>query len=63
MPSPTIEKGKENVQEKKKDFHSELRSFGFRERVCDFSLGFWAIRPSELFGTRRKVALRSEANT
>ena len=24
--------------------------------MCDFSLGFWAIRPSELFGTRRKVA-------
>ena len=29
--------------------------------MCDFSLGFWAIRPSELFGTRRKVALRGEA--
>ena len=31
------------------------------ERECDFSLGFWAIRPSEFFGARRKVALRSEA--
>ena len=31
------------------------------ERVCDFSLGLRAIRPSEFFGTRRKVALRSEA--
>ena len=29
--------------------------------MCDFSLGFWAIRPSELFETRRKVALRGEA--
>ena len=29
--------------------------------MCDFSLGFWAIRPSEFFGTRRKVALRGEA--
>ena len=31
------------------------------ERECDFSLSFRAIRPSEFFGTRRKVALRSEA--
>ena len=29
--------------------------------MCDFSQGFWAIRPSEFFGTRRKVALCSEA--
>ena len=30
-----------------------------RER--DFSLDFWAIRPSEFVGTRRKVALRIKA--
>ena len=29
--------------------------------MCDFSLGFWAIRPSEPFGTRSKVALHGEA--
>ena len=29
-----------------------------RER--DFSLDYWAIRPSEVFGTRRKAALRGE---
>ena len=31
------------------------------ERECSFSLGLRAIRPSEFFGTRRKVALRGEA--
>ena len=31
--------------------------------MCDLSLGFWAIRPSEFFGARRKVSLRSEAYT
>ena len=29
--------------------------------MCGFSLSFWAIRPSEFFGARRKVALHSEA--
>ena len=33
------------------------------ERERDFSLGFWAIQPSELVGTRRKAALRIEAYT
>ena len=39
-------------------------SLGFsysRERVCAFSLRLRAIRPSQFFGTRRKVVLRSEA--
>ena len=35
--------------------------FVFRERVRDFSLDFWLIRPSNFFGARKKVALRSEA--
>ena len=51
-----------NVQEEKKRY----RSFGFysfSERVCDFFLGFWEIGPSDFFGARRKVALRSEAYT
>ena len=30
-------------------------------RVSDFSLGFWAIRPSKFFGSRSKVVLHSEA--
>ena len=30
-------------------------------RECSFSLSFRAIRPSEFFGARRKVALRGEA--
>ena len=33
----------------------------FSERVSSFSLGLWAIRLSEFFGIRRKVALRGEA--
>ena len=32
----------------------------FRERMCHFSLRFWAIEQSEFIGTRRKVVLRSE---
>ena len=32
----------------------------FRERVCDFSLGLRKIRPSAVFGARRKTALRGE---
>ena len=34
----------------------------FSERRLDFSLSFRQIRPSEVFGARRKVALRGEAN-
>ena len=34
---------------------------GFRERERDFSLKYWAIRPSEVFGPRRKAALRGKA--
>ena len=32
----------------------------FRERVSSISLGFLTIRPSAVFGTRRKTALRGE---
>ena len=31
------------------------------ERERDFSLKYWAIQPSEVFGPRRKAALRREA--
>ena len=34
---------------------------GFSERVLSFSLDLRTIRPSEVFGARRKVALRGEA--
>ena len=34
----------------------------FRERVRDFSLDFWLIRPSDFFGARRKVVLHDEGN-
>ena len=30
-------------------------------RECSFSLSFWAIRPSEFFGARKKVAIPGEA--
>ena len=40
-----------------------VRFLYFSERECDFSLGFWAIRPSEFVGTRRKAVLRSEGFT
>ena len=32
----------------------------FRERTSDFSLKYWAIQPSAVFGTRRKAAVRGE---
>ena len=35
--------------------------FGFRERISNLSLYFWEIRPSKVFGARRKAALRGEA--
>ena len=37
-----------------------LRHFVFRERSLDFSLESWAIRPSAVFRTRRRTALRGE---
>ena len=36
------------------------RKWWFRERVSDFSLESWAIRPLAVFGTRRRTALRGE---
>ena len=48
----------------KRENGKTYRSFDFSkpsERECDFSLRLQAIRPSECIGTRRKVAIRSEA--
>ena len=39
---------------------AEVRFLNFRERVCNFSVGFRTIRPSDFFGPRSKVVLRSE---
>ena len=36
------------------------RNLSFRERLSDFSLEIWAIRPSVVFGTRRRAALCRE---
>ena len=40
---------------------TEALIFQNLERECDFSLGLRAIRLSKFIGTRREVALRSEA--
>ena len=57
--SPTFIKRSQNMGRKKRRCNSHFLCFRVRER--DFSLGFWAIRPLEFFGTRRKVALHREA--
>ena len=41
------------MEEGKKNLH-EVRYFGFRERECNFSLKYRAIRPSAVFGTKRE---------
>ena len=38
-----------------------LRNLVFRERSLDFSIESWAMRPSAVFGTRRRTTLRREA--
>ena len=48
-----------NVQERKIDAVS-LGFVIFRERESTFSLGFQPIGPSDFFGPRSKVVLRSE---
>ena len=47
----------QNVQGKESTY-SGLELDIFRERECDFSLGLREIRPSAVFGTRRKTVLR-----
>ena len=43
--------------------YSSFTDFVFRVRECNFSLSFRQIRPSEIFGARRKAVLRGEAYT
>ena len=45
---------------KKKKRCGGYEVFEFRERMCSFSLEYRAIRPSAVFETRRKAALRRE---
>ena len=40
--------------------YREVDNGGFREKVSDFSLDLRQIRPSAVFETRRKAALRGE---
>ena len=54
------QKKRKRAGEKGKNTYNS-RIFIFRERISNFSLDLRAIRPSEFFGARRKVALRSEA--
>ena len=62
--SPTIQKAK-NVKSKGGDAAAvgKNENGGFRERVSDFSLEIRAIRPSAVFGTRRRIALHREGFT
>ena len=54
-----IEKGKrKRGEEGKGDAGSHFQTF--RERGSSFSLSFCTIRPSAVFGTKRKAALRGE---
>ena len=39
-----------------------FKNGGFSERVSNFSLRFWEIRPSDFFKTRREVVLLGEDN-
>ena len=38
----------------------KVRFLNFKESVCNFSLGFRTIGPSDFFGPRSKVVLRIE---
>ena len=56
-----LSKGRKRGEEgKKRENLQEVRDFGFRERECNFSLDLREIRPSAVFGTRRRTALRGE---
>ena len=57
-----LKRGKKNVLGTKNGDVEALNFFILeRERERDFSLKYWEIRPSEVFGLRRKAALRREA--
>ena len=52
---------KKNVGKQKKG--DAIADFAiFRERTSDFSLKYWAIQSSKVFGARRKTVLRGEGS-
>ena len=51
---------KEQKRGKEQGIYSEVLKFVFSERESSFSLEIRAIRPSTVFGTRRRTALRGE---
>ena len=55
-PSSSNQKGRKTLKERKRT--SSHEKLIFRERLPDFSLKYRAIRPSEVFGARRKATLR-----
>ena len=55
-----LSKGKRKRGEEGRRNLQEVRYFGFKERVCNFSLDLREIRPSAVFGTRRRTALHGE---
>ena len=56
-----LSKGKRKCGEEEKRERCKGCWISFsRERVSSFSLDFYAIQPSAVFGTRRKTALRGE---
>ena len=59
-PLPLSKGKRKRGEEGKRGNLQEVRYFGFRERVCNFSLDLQEIRPSAVFGTRRRTALRGE---
>ena len=54
--------GGKNLEDLSLIEQTEVQIFGFSLRERDFSLNFWAIRPSEFDGARRKAVLRGESN-
>ena len=58
--SSSNRKSQEKTWRGRKEMQEVFFIFIFSERECDISLRFWAIRPSEFFGARRKAALRGE---
>ena len=51
---------KEQKRGKEREIYSEVLKFIFSERESSFSLEIHAIRPSAVFGTRRRASLREE---
>ena len=58
--SHNSKKQKNKKRELKKEEDAKDGNGVFRVRMLDFSLESWEIRPSEVVGARRKVALRGE---